>query len=561
MTEKGNVVEDKIVSKIISYKTEQENVKKENEREFFENNIKNKSVEEIQSYLSGTIPNSAVMANLILNESPDENGGITALSGFYFQFLVTIEYLIELLDGKWDYLLVDHHQDIIVINDEKIRFIQAKTKNVEECVVSKTELYTDWIQKLFYLDLLFQDKDDCKTEFELVTNYVIKDAPSAHVESYNYNDEYNLPIERNNFFEKIETYSARTPKYEHIQGDKLEELLTRFKISIKEPQKYIGNIERKLGGMFNKRFLAIKEDIDFLIGHMCSMCYYPDNPNLQLINKTDAERLKHLLNERMISDAREYVNAYDSKKIVGRYIKKLIRTLSKFKTDYDSSLIEEVEKFEKNIYEYFDCGGDIFTIISKFRERCEYSSNISECESDELLEYVNELFDIIFLVKMANDTNFKIDNRVQKLLSKDMGDNKYSFFYVEDDISEFGTVVENFQSILQICKFEDLVTLFSKGSLKLVLCGDFDEEDFSDVPKYKELSFINAPPISKFSEQVQELDGFIAQTEVTSITKVNYEVYFINGNIDKVRKYIKDRRHYQELTNYKLFLKEVLTTE
>ncbi|HDR7378767.1 TPA: DUF4297 domain-containing protein [Bacillus toyonensis] len=561
MGERGSVVEETIVSKIISFKAEQKYDKTETETEFFEGNIKGKSVEEIQGYFGTSIPNSTVMADLLLNESTDENGGIIALSGFYFQFLVTIEYLIELLDGKWDYLLVDHHQDIVVINDKKIRFIQVKTKNVEECVVSKTKLYSEWIQKLFHLDLLFQDHSDCKTEFELVTNYVMKNANSVPVESYNYNDEYNLSIERNNFFKKIEECSSKDSKYEHIQGDNLEALLTRFKITSKETKKYTGNIERKLGGMFNKRFVAIKEDIDFLIGHICSMCFYPDNPNLQLITRENAERLKHLLHERMISDAREYVNAYDSKKIVGKYIKKLKRNLKRLRTDFDDSINEEVEKFENNIYEYFDSGGDIFTIISKFRERCEYSSNISECETDELMEYVNELFDIIFLVKMANDTEFKIDNRVQKILTKDMGTNKYSFFYMEDDVEELDRAVSTFQDILQVCKFEEIMTLFSKGSLKLILCGDFDGEDFLDEPIYKEMSAINAPSIKGLSEQIQELDGFIKQKEETNITKVNQRVYFINGNIDKVREYIKNRRKHQEISSYKSFLNQVLTAE
>lgn len=66
--------------------------------------------------------------------------------------------------------MIDHHQDIIAINKERIRIIQVKTKNVSYCDVSGTKLYSEWIQKLFVMDEMF-NSFNCTTEFELITNF------------------------------------------------------------------------------------------------------------------------------------------------------------------------------------------------------------------------------------------------------------------------------------------------------------------------------------------------------------------------------------------------------
>ena len=63
----------------------------------------------------------------LLENDVSERGGGIALSGFYNQFIVTIEYIIGLLKGEWDFVLMEYHDDIIVGKENKVRFIQVKT--------------------------------------------------------------------------------------------------------------------------------------------------------------------------------------------------------------------------------------------------------------------------------------------------------------------------------------------------------------------------------------------------------------------------------------------------
>ncbi|MGR5879238.1 dsDNA nuclease domain-containing protein [Bacillus pacificus] len=70
---------------------------------------------------------SEEITDYLLSVPLKESGGLTAISGFYYQFLVTIEYFIELLEKKWDFLAIELHDDIIVGKDKEIRFIQVKS--------------------------------------------------------------------------------------------------------------------------------------------------------------------------------------------------------------------------------------------------------------------------------------------------------------------------------------------------------------------------------------------------------------------------------------------------
>lgn len=82
-------------------------------QEIIDQKIKDKTSEDIASYL--------------VNLKPTETGGITAISGFYYQFLITLKYIIEMLEGEWDFVIMEHHDDIVVGKDKKIRYVQVKT--------------------------------------------------------------------------------------------------------------------------------------------------------------------------------------------------------------------------------------------------------------------------------------------------------------------------------------------------------------------------------------------------------------------------------------------------
>ncbi|EMF0393429.1 DUF4297 domain-containing protein, partial [Enterococcus hirae] len=70
---------------------------------------------------------------ILIETETDDDGGIIAMSGFYYQLLLTVDYIIQMLEGKWSKVIIDHHQDIIVYNSDTVRIIQVKTKNDTFC--------------------------------------------------------------------------------------------------------------------------------------------------------------------------------------------------------------------------------------------------------------------------------------------------------------------------------------------------------------------------------------------------------------------------------------------
>jgi hypothetical protein len=515
---------------------------------FYNDVIKGKSVEEIQTTLGERVSTEEI-AELLLTEPTADNGGIIALSGFYFQFLISIEYLLELIEGKWDYILIDHHQDIVVFNEERVRFIQVKTKNQDYCLVSETNLYSEWIQKLFKLDEIFNGTESLTTEFELVTNFLIQNSPTIPVEVYRYNNNYNLNIERNNFFSKIEQYSKGD--YENIKGDYLEELLSRFKTTRMDSNDVFDKIAGKIGNLFNSRIKANKEDIDYLIGYICSKCYYPEHPSYQLVTREKALVIREELKNRITSGAREYVEQNDSISKVDLYMAELRETYNG-SSHYDI-LKDVIQEYELELKEHIDQGGSIFSNISRFIERTYSSSRINTARPNAIDSFIKELLDITFFMKLACDGKVTINKEHNIFLLKVIGNENINFFNLLD-IDDFKSGKAKFLEIFKMCNFQEKKQLFKNNFLKVIFSGDFGERNFpkehifelqiSDVPSSQEL-------INKELLENEEEIG-------VSIAKVTYKASIINGNKSVVKELFRQRATLNDTYEYKNFIRSEL---
>ncbi|MGI1809698.1 hypothetical protein [Priestia sp. TGN 0903] len=540
------------VTSLIKLKTEK-NTKKESEVSFFNKMLVNKTLEEIQQSLKDEI-NSDSVADLLTLEETEDNGGIIALSGFYFQFMVSIDYLIELIEGKWDYLLIDHHQDVVVFNKEKIRFIQAKTKNKEYSDVTKTGLYKEWIQKLFELDKLFTHSTSYKTEFELVTNFTVRNSPNIPVEIYYSNENYDMNIKRNPFFNKIEEYSQKG-NYEGLEGEYLEKLLSKFKMSKKDTTQYLDELEKKIGNLFNSRFKAVKEDIDFLIGYICSKCYYPSNPRIQFIDKQQALEIKEQIKNRFNKEARSYLEENDSLYYIDKYIIKLHQSFSSTIPLY-SGLERYINEFELELKNHISDGGSLFNVISRYTERNFSSAKVNLSLGEEMTTSIKELLDITFFIKLINEGYLTIDDNHKILLLKKFGEEKFSFFNLLDT-DDFSLAIKKIRDIIELLEFSDKINVFKEGPLKVIFSGEFDEDEFENG-SFIEIKSSSSPSSNQLKENVKEefktaLEG--------SIVEVPYEISVINGNNSKVRKFFRQRSKINEVEAYKMYIKKELNKE
>src|SRR5690606_31965719 len=114
--------------------------------------------------------------------------------------LIAIEYMIQMIEGKWDFMAVELHDDIIVGKGKNIRFIQVKSSNKPHKFVVDVPLYDrsvitvgdckakendSWIDKLFRKQKYFPSAEGYNCEFELATSYeLICKSPETDISFY-----------------------------------------------------------------------------------------------------------------------------------------------------------------------------------------------------------------------------------------------------------------------------------------------------------------------------------------------------------------------------------------
>lgn len=119
--------------------------------------------------------------------------GVTAIRGFVYQYYVAANYIIDMLfspEAWWDKVVFEYLDDITVMGNQKIRFVQVKTKRESDEVNHLTlgEIHKrkngkgSWLDKLFLLNthvpdsrnsMMVLDKEliaSKRLQFELATN-------------------------------------------------------------------------------------------------------------------------------------------------------------------------------------------------------------------------------------------------------------------------------------------------------------------------------------------------------------------------------------------------------
>ena len=126
----------------------------------------NQSIDKIHASI-----NNDDLEDILLEEKTSDDGGIIAMTGFYYQMMVSVLYLGEVFQGKWDGMFLDHHQDIVLFNNSQkiVKFVQVKTKqsNFSEY---DYKISQSWIPKLFKTGYNIKALKEYTLEFEIVSN-------------------------------------------------------------------------------------------------------------------------------------------------------------------------------------------------------------------------------------------------------------------------------------------------------------------------------------------------------------------------------------------------------
>jgi hypothetical protein len=295
-----------------------------------------------------------VIMEYLMSLEPDEIGGLTAISGFFYQFLVTIEYFIELLDDKWDFVAFELHDDIVVGNEreKKIRFVQAKTSKFSSQNPSNvSDLYSgslkkdkktnknvrlkdSWVDKLISKAQFFQKKEGYETQFQIYTSYHVVKTDSYNFDNYTDNNRFDKPVKAKDSLVgaiKKNTHNSNFEEvdYESICGEPVEDLLSRLHLKtgsyMVDTNRFINDLRVELSKRIFKDFkhenivLEVK-DIYLLIGMICSRCKPEGDVRYLKVTKSELESILHELREQCLKNIEEMNEEHSNKKVIERVI-------------------------------------------------------------------------------------------------------------------------------------------------------------------------------------------------------------------------------------------------
>ncbi|WP_393959897.1 dsDNA nuclease domain-containing protein [Priestia megaterium] len=503
---------------------------------FIEENISNKNEKEIMKYL--------------LELEPDEIGGITAISGFYYQFLVTIEYCIELLDGKWDFVAFELHDDIIVGNEEEkiIRFVQVKTsKKLLQNPSDVSNLYLrttkkddktkekynkndSWIDKLVSKAQYFKTLDGYNTQFQLYTSYHIIKSNQYNFDHYTDNINFNKPIPTgDSLLEKLsnECYDSNCQKvtYDELCGESLNELLSRLYIktghSLVDIEKYKNHLIIELSKRIFRDFKTdnitlTNEDIHFLVGFLSSRCFVNKDKGFLKLTKEDLEEILVQLRENCLAKVDKTLEKHGSKRIVEELFDAYLEDLNQ--SSLPAAMIDKIYTYKSYLLNWIEDGGHIRDLFNRYVEgtfnvQAYFKTNSSNRQA-KLKDFISM---IIILNTIHNETlEFTPNKFLITKVSKKIGNknlisllNLISRFNVEIAKQKIDFIMGN------IDEKEHLFLLDKE--LKIILQGYTDRKFINQI-KYE----------IKPNKSINDIEKLPSSSD---ITKVSLTSTIIPGNI------------------------------
>jgi len=472
-----------------------------------EKKCRGKSIDEFREYL-----------DILLSEQPEETGGQNAITGFYFQLLCTLYYMAELLEGKWDFLVLELHQDIVVGNGSTVKFIQVKSEVLPERIsvkaVSDTELYRGWLQKLFSLGRLFPKGSGVNTQFELITNYIIKNSPQINVEHYLYNDKFNQTIlDDDHILQKVTKYKTRAVPsdfdFEQSCNESIKEMLSRFSINPKaiNPSaldEFIGVVANKFGQLINESAGVSIRDINYLIGELCFECNHTNEGSLLYIDKERAFGFLQLLKQRASINLEMFYNSTNNNVLIDEFISELNDSYLELPSPLKEQLQDEFENFRIQLKFCANEDVPVLEMVHRYLEGKAFSLNINKLNPLTINKKAKEIFKTLFVLKILIDDQLKFSNKFKGILINDSGNSYISLLGLSvDQTMEEG--LEKLSTILEKAPDEEKIFLLMQNN-HTIFQGEYDEE-FRDEEVLK-VDDIVKPPAQQveLGESIKEVD-------------------------------------------------------
>ncbi|MFD5852493.1 hypothetical protein ACFWGC_20185 [Cytobacillus pseudoceanisediminis] len=431
----------------------------------------------------------STLNSLYSQEEFRDTGGENALTGFYFQFLTSLYYLSEVLEGNWDFIALELHQDIIVGNAEIIRFIQVKSKVLQERKyiekVSDTKLYLDWLQKLLPMARFFPKSTNKTTQFELVTNYMISNSPTVNMEHYLYNDKFQLEItEDDDILKKLKENPSKLGDsifdyYNDCEENEID-LLSRFSIrpltihpDIKD---FVHTVSSKLGALVTSSARLTFEDINFLIAELFYRCTHNSDKDTLIIDRNAAEQYLSVLKKRVSSNLAPFYNTTNSNMVIEKVIATINNdfSLMKLEDHIKGQLTDELEKLRNQLKSWINDEKHALELLHRYVDAKEYSLNVTQLDEIGVTTRYLELFKTIFVVGIIFNNEIILSSKFKSLLIKEI--NQLFISTLGLDIGQTKEAgIEKLFTIIEKSTLEQKLNMIIKTHYT-IFQGDYDEE-------------------------------------------------------------------------------------
>ncbi|ALA51463.1 dsDNA nuclease domain-containing protein [Shouchella clausii] len=514
------------IDKIIKHYIENQEDKVAENVTFLRNNVIGKSSNEI--------------AELLANVVPEETGGIVAISGFYYQFLVAIEYIIDMLKDKWDYIFIEHLDDIVVGKDNTVRFVQVKTSEKVKMnatsspasglyyrspIAGRTEKRNDsWIDKLLSKAELLQQKDGYLTQFQLYSSYHIIKTRDFDFDVYTGNSNYDLDIaDTDHLFLKVSApvcdKNGEVYDYETKCGEKTKELLRRFYLhtgtGLQKLEVFEDHLCMRLSEWLfhdvGDRVRVHPKDLNTLIGHLCTRCTYRDSAERLLITRDKLEEILSEIRTRCLDAVEQTTEKHGNKSTISRVIDSIVSNNET--CAHADAFKDKLYTYREYLKQWVDNGGNIRSLIERYVDGTIKSSayvNLNEINRQQKLL---DFFNIVFIMMIVKDSFLEFTDSNNLLTKKCTVSNLLFSFLSLESRNNLEAGLQKLESIIQQSDTNDHLYLLDK-SLRIVFqnYGDrrFTETVRREIKSFSEIQiegFENEQPLNKVTYYVDIIPG------------------------------------------------------
>ncbi|HEM4294799.1 TPA: DUF4297 domain-containing protein, partial [Streptococcus suis] len=278
----------------------------ENDLLNFSTNVSEEEKQKYNSFISSNINQNTSspisnndLENILSYQETSDNGGIVAMTGFYYQMMVSVFYLGEVFQGKWDGMYLDHHQDIVLFNNSEriVKFIQVKTKN-RSYSPADTKIVKSWIPKLFITAYTIEKLSGFNLRFEIVSNCCYQDTKSFNISPF-------YPNSDNKSDKQIkmlvaENFDLKNVDAESTKDSLLNQAFQNFNMKHLPPEvledKIAISIPKILG--FEHSQLST-EILNQVIAEFFNACYDPKDASIQLIKGEKLDNLRQYIKKKL----------------------------------------------------------------------------------------------------------------------------------------------------------------------------------------------------------------------------------------------------------------------